>query len=833
MRRLVAGLFACSCVVGCFVDVPDIDEPNVFACETDGDCASGYSCGANKRCVKPGSDTNPCLPNPCTGVKACVPDATSGFQCIDDCRTSGAVCVPGAACMIKTASGVAGCVLECGAGKTAGVACSVENSGQTKPGFCVDAYLATENHVSTRLVCAPCDPVANPGGCSGTDTCDDKPGKNDYFSSLQCVGASCVDDDDCNAELTNTKCDANLGNCVNPCASSPFPCATTDPLLGCRPTTTGARYECGACDGTTAGPECDTDRVCVTDTLSNVCVRRCATTSDCPTPGTDAAVCVPVQDQQGNVINLCAYCPGGCGARACITNPSPSDYWSGWAICEAPLCGTAACGVGQICLKTAAGSDECHDGCSVEGAACGAAGRCTKVHTSPSGFGLGCVMAVCSTPACPTSSDVECAIRPAPANGFVTTDAAASASFCQCTPTPTGWYAVGLSSCGDGVAPASVFSHSLAGLASSLRPIAAAYQDNTAPAGILVRAWNRATASWDWLGTSSGVRRTPPPSLNNYAQYPMLTADSSRYLLTWSEFDAVGLYNIYAAQPDSALTSWVDMGGSSLTAPGLSRGTTTYAVLPVLTPQSPSYGAVAVWLKGPGSSTGTVQASHLVGSTWTLWPDISPGETTAEKATVAGTVNGLFAAYQFNSLVKAKKLDGSSWVDVISSSQLPSTGLTGPANGITMTVEGSTPVVVMSIKPATGAANERVVIRKPGTAVWEDYSLDNFLGAYRTGGDVAVATSNAGLLVAWSAGATGDSDYHEVFVARYDSATNKFVGWGGSMQVSTSSSQGSTYPKLWVMSESPLGSPGETVCVSWMEQVSGFGNGIYLRCHAL
>ena len=305
--------------IGCFVDVPDINTPGAFQCSGPDDCASGFSCGQDGFCFKPGSTTDACANNPCLNnypAPICQPDPGSGYHCIASCDQS--ACPTGMSCVHVTTTALE-CRPDCDNGKPEGAICS------SPFGSGVCAKVLDKSH-TTDMLCVPCDPVAQAGGCGGAGVCSAKPGPNEYYQSLECVGALCSDNGPC----TTPPYTACIGShCRHPCAVSPYPCAD---FLGCDPTPLDAqRYMCAACDPSQQ-IYCGDGLFCVSDTPTNTCAPSCATASSCPSaPGSPA--CVAMNTLGNGSQNVCAYCPVVCGtSQTCAA--SGSNAWSAAATCQ-------------------------------------------------------------------------------------------------------------------------------------------------------------------------------------------------------------------------------------------------------------------------------------------------------------------------------------------------------------------------------------------------------------------------------------------------------------------------------------------------------------------
>lgn len=825
MRRLfvVLGVTAIA-ALACMVDVPPPDAAGGFACETSDDCAPGYYCNDNKRCQKSGPNpTDACNPNPCVGTPAgpiCTPSSTSGHTCSADC--SQASC-PAEFFCVRVEAAKLECRPKCA---SEGTQCSTAGAGAV----CAVVY---DKNGTDNLTCVACDPVAQPGGCSGGATCKNKGGAYEYYQALQCVGSTCSGHTTC-VTPPLTSCGAD-SRCHNPCDDQP--CAADRKV--CIPTTAVAsRYECRGCDVTTVCT--DSGTLCAADAGGNVCVPSCATTLSCPDWTGHSKVCTNVSLASGSG-SACAYCPVVCpGTATCQGTGSPD--WNSAAICSSadPCAGCPSGSATDVCVGGAGGTKRCVPKCGTPDTACTAGsspGWCVWVK-DPGGVAVSAC--VTCTPAC--GGGFECRApaetQTAPNSDI---DVALSRAACVCPPNADGWFALGSSACDRGISSAvtgtPITSHSLTtwgGL-----PLVAWSEGED----VKIRTYDPIAGSWIAPHNVASLGKVQAAA-GGLPTDPVLAVLGNVPRLAWVEQRPTlpTVKNVHWAQLPSAATGWTFEGrynnqpsNSSTGVSGYDTANVAFASAPAMA-LLPGTNPIVVWPYADAAGGRQILARSLVGTSWADF-----GGTTApigrvaaastidyKSARVGVDTSGVpYATYINNGRVFISKTssDGTSnWT--LAAATAANDALTlRDAGALDLFMDGTTPVVAFD-NTYTGSLKAIYILELNGN-VWRNFRnrptnlVDGSLGI-----NPAMIAAGGALAIAWEAnpGVSSEIQVKTALTTAFDP-----VGPGGN--ASGTPNAASKSPRLTYVTPA-LGDPGfsGSLCASWLETVGGIDQ-LYLRCH--
>ncbi len=822
MMRAFAVVGLMLVVTACSVDVPPIDDPQNFACVTNGDCADGYYCASNQRCTKNGenpSNNEACKSAPCGSGMACVPNPDQGYTCVNDCRQTGAVCPDNTACIVKDSANTSACVLLCDPDLPNAQNCEIEVNGALREGRCVTTGDTKGNSVRA---CAPCNPIAAAGGCTAGTICQSRGIENlPYYESLTCgSGQGCSSDTQC-TEFPWTKC-AN-GSCANPCDVTNQPCLSSG--QGCLPVTTnGNRYQCGACDGSYI---CGVSNGCVYQdaTLIRRCVPSCASSSECIT-GTDAAVCTTIQGPTGYPL-VCAFCAGGCTGSATCQATSTNSYLDGAAACIStnPTCGGTTCNSGDLCAATADGTGTCATPCTNLDAACtgvgGAQGICSKVNSNQNMPVQICVVEPCVAQPC--LAPAECHL-PLPANGYFQDYSLAKASGkCRCPTDGRGWYSLGTSACGRGAFPLTAVTHSQLVAPQPQGRLLVAYAANTS--NIEVYEWDAGTYSWAARHPTGGMGYSQSTV---WARQPTLSQVGSHTVLAWTQTDTSGFNQVYASELMSD-TSWQSIGDS-----GYGSGITTYVAAadmpraPMMLPNTADTFR-AVWRNDQPDQ---LESLNYNANMWMAAPNraVPPNGDACVNPRGLYFNGKAYLAAMCNSGLMVRTDDGAIW------------GTTVPVAGSSyairtphfdMAQQLNPSQIVVAYSAGNTALQARVHVQTLSGAVWQDL-VTGALGSFQTYG-VAIAIDTASNpVVVWAEEQSQTTNLvREIHAARFDGTQFRGIAADQSTLVSATTTADSNEPKLGVIYPSPSGVAAAAACISWVETIGGGSTYVLVKCHDL
>jgi hypothetical protein len=433
------------------------------------------------------------------------------------------------------------------------------------------------------------------------------------------------------------------------------------------------------------------------------------------------------------------------------------------------------------------------------------------------------------------------------ASRFGSFDEAKTHAACACPSAANGWYSIGTSACGDGVAWAGVNADATLGRGPSLAlgedgRAFVAFTDQYPNAQVV--AWRAASGIWDAAGPTSAVVGV---GTGGNARTPVLgyvlpggTAPSG-LRVAWTELNTSSNLQIYFARLDVGQVAWLSEGtngsDASNSGNGVSGNGTNDATLPSLAVSANGNHLIA-W-----QDSGGIWARYLNSGSWMPIgaTGVTGGMTSVPPFTRVSVANSpgafpMFAAWQTGTglcISFRQSVTGATWQSLGSSpvsDECP--GLSGAGTSEIAPVvaaSGSEPIVAWQ----STATPLGIRIRHYVANTWKGFGTDTEYSTVSMTSETPAApaiavTGTAEPVIAYEAGATSS-----ILVRKWDGMS--WAGLGNSAATATGGISGSGVlgrAANVVVGPSPRDPAIQAVCVAW---VNGSSSNVkpFLRCFDL
>ncbi|MFZ5516843.1 MAG: choice-of-anchor D domain-containing protein [Candidatus Zhuqueibacterota bacterium] len=352
-------------------------------------------------------------------------------------------------------------------------------------------------------------------------------------------------------------------------------------------------------------------------------------------------------------------------------------------------------------------------------------------------------------------------------------------------------------------------------------PVVAWYENNASGKNqVYVKRWNSGTSSWDLMGGSLNVNS------GKTANSPSIAMDASgNPIVSWYEFNASSLLQVYVKRWNSGTSSWDLMGGSLNVDSGKNASKPSIATDSLGNP-------IVSWYEYNASSLLQVYVKRWNSGTssWDLMGgslNVDSGKN-ANKPSIATDASGnpivswceYNASYKNQVYVKRWNSGTSSW-DLIGESLNVDSDQGALSPSIAMDASGN-PIVSWYEKNASSVYQVYVKRWNSGTSSWDLMGGSLNLNAGKTAQFPAVAIDASGNpIVSWFE--YNASEIYQIYVKRWNSGTSSWNLMGESLNVDAG--KDAQAPAVAIdASDNPI--------VSWFEKNASDKTQIYVKSYS-